>query len=171
LDREQDAIKENLSRGLGLMGPWKGDPDWHGGQVQQLAQLVKADGSLKVQLEPMEKRRSHRFARFCGSRRILQLRIPDDMVTKDNAAVKQFLSQKFILLGRIFVPFHSKDGGLYMVETDQNSGRIPKDSCGDQYRLSFDAFMRWHNPLENNFKQVCCCTRLQNMTSSLPFSL
>ncbi|EDR15354.1 uncharacterized protein LACBIDRAFT_301565 [Laccaria bicolor S238N-H82] len=177
LDREQDAIKENLSRGLGLMGPWKGDPDWHGGQVQQLAQLVKVNGSLKVQLEPLEKRRSHRFARFYGSRRIIQLRIPDDMVTKDNATVKQFLSQKFILLGRIFVPFHSKDGGVYMVETDQNSGRIPKGSCGDQYRLSFDAFMRWHNPLEYNFKQAASkfVTRyalgLSNSIPALEFSV
>ncbi|KIM43196.1 hypothetical protein M413DRAFT_26372 [Hebeloma cylindrosporum] len=41
LDREQAAIKENRSRGLGLMGEWEGHSEWYDGQIQQLARLVK----------------------------------------------------------------------------------------------------------------------------------
>ncbi|KIM43195.1 hypothetical protein M413DRAFT_444009 [Hebeloma cylindrosporum] len=45
----------------------------------------------------MEKRRSHRFARFYGSRRFLQLRIPDEIRQKENEPMRAFLLKKFIL--------------------------------------------------------------------------
>ncbi|KAF8971781.1 RNA dependent RNA polymerase-domain-containing protein [Flammula alnicola] len=148
LDREQAAIKENMSRGLGLMGSWKGSADWYGGQVQQLARLVKSDTSYKIVLEPMEKRRSHRFARYYGSRRFVQLRIPDELLRSENERVKAFLRKSFVLCGRIFLPFHSKDGHLYMVETDENWGRTSQPWCGDQFRKPFHEFINWHNPLD-----------------------
>lgn len=139
------------------MGEWEGYSEWYGGQIQQLARLVKEDNSYKIVLEPMEKRRSHRFARFYGSRRFLQLRIPDQIRRNENPEMRKFLLKKFVLCGRIFVPFHSKEGGLYMVETDENWGRTPQDWCGDQYRIPFHEFINWHNPLdvEKNFNQVC----------------
>ncbi|KAF8167315.1 RNA dependent RNA polymerase-domain-containing protein [Crassisporium funariophilum] len=156
LDREQAAIDEGKSRGLGLMGEWKGVPEWYGGQIQQLARLVKVGDSMKVLLEPMEKRRSHRFARFYGSRRFLQLRIPDDLLKTQNKAVKEFLVAKFILCGRVFVPFHSKDGGLYMVETNEDFGRQSQRWCSDHHRLSYRDFINWHNPLfmKKNASQI-----------------
>lgn len=157
LDREQAAILENKARGLGLMGKWHGQDDWFGGRIQQIARLSKSndnDGRYRIQLEPMEKRRSHRFARFCGSRRILQLRIPKDLILKESAQLKVFLQGKFILCGRVFVPFHAKDHSLYMVETNENWERKPRPACGDQYRLSFAEFINWHNPPEYNYKQV-----------------
>lgn len=85
LDREQHAIMENLERGLGLMGKWYDEEDWYGGQIQQIARLAKGEnGAYQIQLEPMEKRRSYRFARYLGSRRMLQLKIPDDWVMRLN---------------------------------------------------------------------------------------
>jgi len=139
------------------MGEWEGHAEWYGGQIQQLARLIKVENSYKIVLEPMEKRRSHRFARFYGSRRFLQLRIPDEIRRNENAKMRTFLLKKFVLCGRVFVPFHSKEGGLYMVETDENWGRTPQDWCGDQYRIPFHEFINWHNPLEveKNFNQVC----------------
>ncbi|KAF9447542.1 hypothetical protein P691DRAFT_731304 [Macrolepiota fuliginosa MF-IS2] len=155
LDREQEAILENKGRGLGLMGKWGGQEDWFGGRIQQIARLSKdPSGQYRVQLEPMEKRRSHRFARYCGSRRILQLRIPKDLILKESLQLKTFLQGKFILCGRIFVPFHAKDHSLYMVETNENWERRSQEACGDQYRISFDAFINWHNPPEYNHKQA-----------------
>lgn len=156
LDREQAAIEENRSRGLGLMGEWKGVPNWYGGQVQQITRLVKDDRSYKLILEPMEKRRSHRFARFYGSRHFLQVRISDDFFRKENEAIRAFFVAKFILCGRVFVPFHSKDGGLYMVESIENWERESQDWCGDQFRKPFRDFINWHNPLEEkkNYSQV-----------------
>lgn len=147
---------------LGLMGEWMGDSDWHGGQVQQLAKLVRADKSgtgsntvFKVELQPFEKRRSHRFARFAGSRRILQLRVSDKLLMEVREQVKQFLCQQFILLGRVYVPFHCKDGSVYMVEIDQDYEREAMAWCSDNFRHSFVDFMQWHNPMELNSRQVC----------------
>ncbi|RXW18376.1 hypothetical protein EST38_g7477 [Candolleomyces aberdarensis] len=163
LDREQKAILENKGRMLGLMGAWEGDSDWHGGQVQQLARLVRVEKgvnssgggpNLKVELHPLEKKRSHRFARFAGSRRIMQLRVPDKLLQEMRDVVKEFLCQKFILLGRVFVPFHCKDGSVYMVEIDQDYEREAMAWCGDNFRHSFAEFMQWHNPMELNSRQA-----------------
>jgi hypothetical protein len=156
LDREQAAIEENKSRGLGLMGEWKGIPNWDGGQVQQIMRLVKDGASYKLTVEAVEKRRSYRFARFYGSRRFLQVRISEDLFRKENDAIRAFFLAKFILCGRVFVPFHSKDGGLYMVETNENWERESGDWCGDQFRKSFREFINWHNPLteEKNYSQA-----------------
>lgn len=137
------------------MGSWHGQENWFGGRIQQVARLSKDKSSQYcIQLEQMEKRRSHRFARFCGSRRILQMRIPKDFILKEGQKLKVFLQGKFILCGRIFVPFHAKDYSLYMVETNENWERKMLDAAGDQHRLSFADFINWHNPPEYNHKQV-----------------
>ncbi|KAF8640931.1 hypothetical protein AX17_000578 [Amanita inopinata Kibby_2008] len=151
LDREQDAILENVGRGLGLMGAWKGDADWYGGRIQQIARLYKDNNKIEIKLEPMEMRRSHRFARYCGSRRILQVRIPDDI--GDNQDIRRYLCNKFVLCGRVFVPLHAKEGTVYLVETNDDSQRKPQDSCGDQCRRAFADFINWHNPLHLNKSQ------------------
>ncbi|KAF9479421.1 hypothetical protein BDN70DRAFT_692461 [Pholiota conissans] len=160
LDREQAAIQENQGRGLGLMGDWQGSTDWHGGRIQQIGRVLKLDDSFKIVLEPCESRRSYRFARFYGSRRFLNLGIPDEILKTENDKVKAYLSHKFIICGRTFVAFHAKDSHVYMVETDEDFERSPPDQredwCGDQFRLSFRDFINWHNPLDQpkNYKQV-----------------
>jgi hypothetical protein len=169
LDREQAAIEENQSRGLGLMGEWKGVTNWYGGQVQQILRLVKHEtGYYKLTLEPMEKRRSCRFARFYGSRRFLRVRISEDLFRKENEAIRAFFVAKFILCGRVFVPFHSKDGGLYMVETSEDWERESGDWCGDQFRMTFREFINWHNPLTEtkNYSQVTFLYFFINLTPS-----
>lgn len=155
LDREQAAILENKERGLGLMGEWMDSPKWYGGQVQQIARIVKSSGSYKIHLEGLEKRgRSYRLSRYLGSRRVLQVRVPDDMVLKENQNVKAFLAQKFILCGRVYVPLCSKDNGVYMVETDQDYERFAVEKFGDHLRRSFGDIVRWHNDLALNKDQV-----------------
>lgn len=157
LDREQLAIMENRGRGLGLMGEWEGSPDWYGGQIQQLARLVKDGSSYKIKLEPMEKRRSYRYARAFGSRRFIHLKISKELLRNENSQVKQFLLKKFVLCGRTYIPFSSKEKALYLFETNDNWGRSPQNWCGDQFRLTFQEFINWHNPLEQpkNYSQVC----------------
>jgi hypothetical protein len=154
LDREQLAIIENRERGLGLMGEWHGEQDWHGGQIQQLARLEKSNNLYVIHLEPMEKRRSHRFARYLGSRRMIQLRIPDDLVNKELRNVTDYLSQKFVLCGRVFVSLHAKENSVYMIETNEDYERQPGSWCGDEYRRTFADVVDWHNPLGLNKNQV-----------------
>lgn len=156
LDLEQDAILENIGRGLGLMGKFGGFGDWYGGKVQQVGRLIKEGVSYKIKLEKMESRRSHRFARYYGSRRFLHIRVSDDLLLKERDQVKRFFRRKFILCGRVFVAFHAKERNVYLVETDENHDRRPQDFCGDHLRKSFNAFINWHNPLQvlKNTKQV-----------------
>lgn len=154
-DREQDAILENKGRGLGGMGPWKGKDGWYGGRIQQVGRLVLVHNRFSIQLEKPEIRRSHRFSRFLGSRRILQVRM-DDLLYKHGEEVRLLLSSsKFILCGRVFLPFHAKEGSMYLIETNQDFQRVASDQDGDHLRISLNDFVEWHNPLDSNSGQVC----------------
>ncbi|KAH0837829.1 RNA dependent RNA polymerase-domain-containing protein [Lanmaoa asiatica] len=153
-DREQDAILENKGRGLGGMGPWKGQDSWYGGRIQQVGRLVRTQGRFLIQLEKPEIRRSHRFSRYLGSRRILQVRVTDDLLYKHGTEVRLLLnSRKFILCGRVFLPFHAKEGGMYLIETSLDFERVASDQDGDQFRKSLGDFINWHNPLPLNKQQ------------------
>ncbi|KAG6380657.1 RNA dependent RNA polymerase-domain-containing protein [Boletus reticuloceps] len=136
-NREQAAIIENQGRGLGGLGLWKGKDDWYGGRIQQVGRLIREGPTrFSIQLEKPEIRRSHRFSRFLGSRRILQVRVVDDLLYKYGDEVRTFLSSsRFILCGRVFLPFHAKEGSMYLTETDQNYERLPNDEDGDHLRI------------------------------------
>ena len=154
LDREQEAIVENENRGLGLQGEWQGKANWFGGKIQQIAKMefVPATGSFVIRLEHMQMTRSHRFARFLGSRRILQMKHSGDR--RNIALERKFLMQKFVLCGRVFVPFSTKDSKVYLVETTEDYERKATDAQGDGHRLALEEFVQWHNPLAMNQKQV-----------------
>jgi RNA-dependent RNA polymerase len=155
-DREQLALIENKGRGLGTMGQWEGKDNWYGGKIQQVARIVKAGTTFKFELEKPEIRRSHRFARFLGSRHILQVRVPDNLTyDKVGSALREFLiSSKFVLCGRVFVPFHAKEGSVYLFETNENIDRQTNLGHGDGQRVSLYQFVKWHNPLQSNLSQV-----------------
>lgn len=160
LDREQAAILENESRGLGLQGMWYGKPNWYGGQIQQVARLERQPGpkeakpQFRLTLLKMQMTRSHHFARFLGSRRLLQIKIAD--VYTDLTAEREYLKQKLVICGRIFRPFSAKDGRVYAVEVNEDyKPRKPDPLEGDQHRLSLEDIVAWHNPLHLNDKQVC----------------
>lgn len=159
LDREQFALVEAKFRGLGFppsdpSNGWEGPCDWYGGQIQQIVRLTRAkEGKFSLTLCRMQKTRSHRFARYHGSRHILQMKIVD--TRGDLEEEKKFLQQNFILCGRIFVPFSVKDGKVYMLEIDEGYGRGSSDLEGDDHRYALDAFVMCHNPIALNMGQVC----------------
>ena len=149
-DREHEAIIEDKGRALGLLGAWGGDTDWYGGRIQQIGRLVENKGEFTVLLQKPQKRRTHRYARFAGSRRILILKTSGVSAA---GAAKNFCAQKFILLGRVFIPFHTKDDTLYMVEVNEDWERTP-DKGADRFRFSLADFVAVFNPLELNNRQV-----------------
>lgn len=158
LEREQKALEEGDSRGLGLKGGnWYGEENWYGGRVQQMVHLRESQGGFRLELGPMQKvGRSHRISRFLGSRRLLQVKLPDGVMydPKSVTQIQDLLSKKFVLCGRVFVSFAIKDGKTYFVETDEDFDRIPCiDQC-DHLRLSLDRFIEWYNPLKLNKTQV-----------------
>ncbi len=153
---EQLALMENRGRGLGPMGDFQGETHWYGGRIQQIGHLIQINKKdFKVELQPLEMRKSTRFTRFLGSRRVLQLRVSDNLLMKAETEVREFLARKFVLCGRVFVPWVPKEGSLYLVEGNENYERTGHQKwCGDQYRLSYPAILEWHNPALLNSKQV-----------------
>lgn len=148
-------IFDKSDHGLGLKGAYDGIPNWYGGRIQQLGHLEKVGQGYKIQLGQMESQRSYRFARYYGSRRFLQIHIPKKLLREALENVKHFFTAKFLLCGRIFVPFSSKGAKVYLVETDENCGRTNQRWCADETRISFRDFINWHNPIEENWDQVC----------------
>jgi len=145
------------------MGDFKGVRDWYGGKIQQIGNVVKEGTSYRVKLEKMESRRSHRFARYYGSRRFLHIRVQDELLRNEREDVKKFFRRRFVLCGRVFVAFHAKERNVYLVETNENYDRSSLEFCGDHLRKSFNNFINWHNPLEvvKNTKQVRPITYLR----------
>ncbi|KAK0501028.1 RNA dependent RNA polymerase-domain-containing protein, partial [Armillaria luteobubalina] len=151
---EQLALIENQGRGLGSMGDFEGESHWYGGRVQQIGHLIQNKKDFKVELQPLEMRKSTRFSRYLGSRRVLQIRVSDNLLMKAEAEVREFLARKFVICGRIFVPWVPKEGSLYLVEGNEDYERTgPQKWCGDQYRRSYPAILEWHNPALLNSKQ------------------
>ncbi|EKM56512.1 uncharacterized protein PHACADRAFT_118286 [Phanerochaete carnosa HHB-10118-sp] len=158
LSREQKALLEGKGHGLGLLGDWEGEKNWYGGRVQQLARIEKDAQQHKyyLQLGAMQKvGRSHRLARFLGSHRVLHVKIPKEALyeQKEMDALKDFLSHKFVLCGRVFVSFAVKDQKIYLVETDEDFERTADRKKGDHLRYSLEKLIEWYNPLDLNDKQ------------------
>ncbi|KAI0033844.1 RNA dependent RNA polymerase-domain-containing protein [Vararia minispora EC-137] len=159
-DREQAAILEDKGRGLGLVPETFYDfEDWYGGRIQQVIRLEAHSNGPRpysLHLEPPEMKRSFRIARLVSSRRILVVKTS----TKSEKGKKKsqyppgdILARRFILLGRVYVPFCAKDGHVYMVETNEDFGRTPRVAQGDFSRLSFRDFVRVNNPISLNSSQ------------------
>jgi RNA-dependent RNA polymerase len=154
-DREQDAILEGQSRGLGLRGEWKDTRDWYGGRIEQILRLSRSSkGKFTYRLDRPDIKKSTRFARFLGSRRILKVKLSKGLRFEKGNSVREHLSGPFVLCGRVFVPFASKEGSAYMVEVNEDEDRKPDSVQGDDKRTSLWDFIEWHNPLGLNQKQV-----------------
>lgn len=130
--------------------------NWYGGRVQQIVRMEIVDNgnSFVLRLDKMQMGRSHRFARYMGSRRILQVKLPEENYTIKMENVKEWLEQKFVLCGRVFVPFATKEGKVFMMETNENYEREESLTDGDDLRLTLSAFVDWHNPIHLNHNQV-----------------
>jgi RNA-dependent RNA polymerase len=153
-DREQDAILEGQSRGLGLRGEWRGMPDWYGGRIVQSVRLSKSNGIFTYRLDRPELKKSTRFARFLGSRRIFKVKLSKDLRYEKGNSVHDHLSGPFVLCGRVFMPFASKEGNAYLMEVNEEKDRKPDRAQGDDTRMSLWDFIQWHNPLGMNENQV-----------------
>lgn len=169
LDREQGPGSELWT--LGLQGD-PSDPEigesW-GGRVEQRAVLSRIQQPPSLCRPSHEQQRfavvlqqhavrskSYRLARKFGSRRLIQLKLPDLTKINDDerSAIGGILQRGFLINGRIFRAFSGSDGGVYLIETDENFDRKPVAVMGDNRRLSFFKFVEWFNPMDQNGSQV-----------------
>jgi RNA-dependent RNA polymerase len=165
-DREESALAENVGRGLGLMGEWGGSLQWHGGQIEQRADLEVTAGPRELKFRvilrpPALTYKSRALMRFLGSRHILQLNLQHELIkVHDNAhlvSLHQFLALRLVLLGRTFILFHVKENTTaWYIETVS-----PEDSsfachASDHHRFTYEQVIHWVNPTEHpqNYDQV-----------------
>ncbi|KAJ7146501.1 RNA dependent RNA polymerase-domain-containing protein [Mycena epipterygia] len=150
LDREAKATVENKSRGFGLLGEFENVPDWYGGNIQLTIRLLHTgeDTEPEIRLEPLQMTRSHHLARELGSISVIALRD-----NKDGTLVKKWAARKFVFCGRVYIALPPKGSNVYLIETDEDHGRIPQEWCGDQNRISYDEYIRRNNPLDLNRNQ------------------
>ena len=120
LDREEKVLQEGISRSLGLCREWEGDPSWYGGKICQIASVVETEDGFTIHLRTMMKHPSNRFTRYFGPCCMLQVKLPKDKVMQwQSDDVRIFMQNKFVLCGRIFVPFAAKDGKVFLMETNE----------------------------------------------------
>ncbi|KAJ7760119.1 RNA dependent RNA polymerase-domain-containing protein [Mycena maculata] len=124
LDREANATVEHKSRGLGLLGEFEGVSDYHGGNVQCIIRLLDTGDDV--------------------------IALRDD---KGGAVLRKWAARKFIFCGRVYVALPPKSGKVYLIETDEDYGRVPQEWCGDQHRISYDEYIRTNNPMDLNANQ------------------
>ncbi|KAI0756131.1 RNA dependent RNA polymerase-domain-containing protein [Daedaleopsis nitida] len=153
LDREEAALTEGRSRGLGLMGEWQEKADWYGGQVQLVARLEEVQGSFRLVLAKMEMRKSHRFGRYLASWRLLQVSVPQIIVSNRKEDLDAFFKQRFVLNGRVYVLCGSKDNKVFLLSIPEDYERSPRCVPTDARRVSLEDFVNWHNPLQLNGRQ------------------
>lgn len=162
LDREQESLRAGDLLRLGALD---GSPQgWFGGRVQQKMALflrpnIPADRPFEerviFRLLPQENGPSRRFGRYFGSRRILQLKVPKDIVNKHQSDLERYLVKAFVLLGRVFRAFSAKEHKVYFFETDEPyDGRKNIELEGDHERVSFKDFIWLHNKLDPQSSQV-----------------
>ena len=160
LDREQKAFVEGKNRGLGLMGPWEGTENWHGGCVQLTAKLVfdKENGGppFSIRLNSLGIGKSNRAARRFTSLSILQLKFEREALydEKKYRAVIELRSRHLVICGRLYQAFCTKEGEIFFVGASFCQ-RQKRRSIGDHLRLSFNKIMQSVNPLNLNKGQVC----------------
>ncbi|KAG9048971.1 hypothetical protein FS837_011522 [Tulasnella sp. UAMH 9824] len=176
LDREEAALNKGAFDTLGLCSRSDDTADlgmgtWWGGRIEQRAVMVKNTTAPKSMCngDPASniswgirlfhhavKGKSCRFTRKFGSRRFIQLAIPDfkKLTREERNSLKKELFKPHLLHGRIFRAFSAHDGTVRLIETDEDYERVARPEVGDSRRLSFRKFLDWFNPLERNATQA-----------------
>ncbi|KAI0042274.1 hypothetical protein FA95DRAFT_1564481 [Auriscalpium vulgare] len=154
-DREDEAILEGKGRGLGPISEdsWHGETRWYGGKIQQVVcvSIDPATKALSFTLEAPEMRRSNRFARILGSRRMLEFKLAREFKYDSEGTTLKHLLRNFVLCGRVFVPIALKDDKVYLMEIKNDYQRLP--SAGDDQRMGYWEFIEKHNSLDMNRRQ------------------
>ncbi|EIW83836.1 hypothetical protein CONPUDRAFT_163120 [Coniophora puteana RWD-64-598 SS2] len=136
-DREEKAIVENRGCVLGLTGEWEGKHSWYGGKIQQVITL-RVSGNpgqerYEFELEKPKISRSHCLSRFLGSRRLIQMQIPDQTMWNYRACITEYLSRhSFAMWGR----------GVCKGETGLKPPNVIAGEAGSKYAFSYNAASR-----------------------------
>ncbi|KAF9532775.1 RNA dependent RNA polymerase-domain-containing protein [Crepidotus variabilis] len=152
LDREESALKEGENEGIGN-NPKR--PGWYGGKIEFHAQIQNRNGEYKIILESPNLGASSRLTRKFGSWSFLRVRVPETIFYGNDRGLIPFFLRPFVIWGRVFRVCDSKRGSVFFYWTHETyaSGSI-LSSPSPKQRKSLEEFISWHNPLEQNSKQL-----------------
>jgi hypothetical protein len=84
----------------------------------------------------------------------LTIRVSKDLLNKGDA-VEKFMYRPFILMNDIFRAYDAKEGNVFLVNTNEKvEGLKINPNRTVPGLLSLLDFLKWHNPLELDLKQV-----------------
>lgn len=160
MDRERRATVENKGRGLGCMGAFEDQQHWYGGKIHLAASVsyvTRKQGDLrppfKITLLPLAYGISSFHSRLLPFG-VMRLGISGDLkYDAKNESLRKFLAQKFVLSGRVFIPFVTKEDKAYLMQTDENYERCSHNYYGDQHRI------RWRNLCIFSIRWISILTR------------
>ncbi|KAF8969583.1 RNA dependent RNA polymerase-domain-containing protein [Flammula alnicola] len=150
LDREEEALSRGPYEGLGNSNEY---PDWYGGKVEFRGRLQSMDGkkkSYKIVLDQCTLGPSSRFARRFGSWSFLRVKIPQQTFHDPKNNLNIFFRKAFIIWGQVFRACYAKGDNIFFYWTNESFPSGPSIPG----RLSFEDFISWHNPLEENSAQL-----------------
>lgn len=127
-----------------------------GGRIKQRIHLgISKNGAFKFTLQQPVKSKSNRFARFLGSRRLIECYFSrDDAQTHGKDIISFFAHKKLLINGRLFQAFYGHEHKVQLMEIREDFGRKPQEVLGDLNRISWMEMVNWHNNLEFNSAQA-----------------
>lgn len=137
--------------------------EYYGGKVHFIAKLKGENGCYSLCLESAELGPSCRFYRRFGSAAFIKVSIPKKTMNSRNNNLMEFMCRPFVLNGRIYRAFYSKDNNVHLKKTNESLKVVdgaqtvasPKNE-GDLVdgQGSLIEFLNWHNPMSENSDKV-----------------
>ncbi|KAG9121227.1 hypothetical protein FRC07_002909, partial [Ceratobasidium sp. 392] len=143
-DKEEESLREGSTTRLG------GDGGYFGGKIEQTIRLEMTNGRFKFTIQPPSKDKSFRIRRRMGSRCIFKVSITEELCRAFRKTIDFFVKNALIINGRVFRAYYAQNKSIHMVETNETRYRPADPLFGDQYRMSLQEFIEWHNPLYAN---------------------
>lgn len=161
-EREFEALMEGKGRSLGLMGDFKDHINWFGGRIQFSLKLRvdKVTKAVTFKCCPFTLGKSTEVTRRLGSLSVVQIKYDRRIFFEKDASasdiVKDVLCRPLVICGRIFVLWYLKgrENKACYIEVNKDYERKRNEKLGDHYRMTYEQFIEWMNPIMLNSKQA-----------------
>ncbi|KAK7471173.1 hypothetical protein VKT23_002583 [Stygiomarasmius scandens] len=150
LDKEESALR--IDPEYGGIGNNPDFPGWYGGKVDLRATLEK---DLSIKLERCGLSQSCKLKRRFGSKSILRVKVPAEMLYHSQRDLIAFFKRPLILWCSVFRAFYAKDDSVLFFKTNEvyRGGGFKRNFEGP---LCLYDFIEWLNPLQPNENQKLC---------------
>lgn len=96
---------------------------------------------------------SHHVARAFGSRRVLEVIVPEALLRAEVQSIQQFFWRCFVLNGRVFQAVCAVGSSVFLVETGDYP-HSPRSVLTNNGRKSLQRILAWQNSFKSDPSQV-----------------